>query len=335
MPQPPRQSARPARSVDADPSWRRPSARTAASARLDPLDRSATHAWIPPSAALHRLRLDRGQSCDAPAWDASAAPLLAAVGRAASLDIAGQRASFWFVLRGSAQLQCQEGRFQLQAGEWIALDRESHPAMQAGRNGLVVVLVLPASARADAVEGCALCPGRGLATRRDRRLALRAWREAGVFASTLETGLPPESAALRRILQLVAGLQDALEPLLQRCPGRSLRRRRQVLARMQRARLYLDGHLGRNVRLSELARLTIFSTWYFTKTFHAVYDEGPREVMSRLRLRQASTLLLQSDLSIAEVGEACGFENPCSFARAFRAGYGMTASVYRCAHKRA
>jgi AraC family transcriptional regulator len=98
---------------------------------------------------------------------------------------------------------------------------------------------------------------------------------------------------------------------------------------MQRARLYLDGHLARNVRLSELARLTIFSTWYFTKTFHALYDEGPRDVTSRLRLRQASTLLLQTQLSIAEVGEACGFENPCSFARAFRASYGMTASSFR------
>ncbi len=263
------------------------------------------------------------------------APLLAAVSRMASLEIPEQQASFWLVLRGSARLQCQEGQFQLQAGEWIALDRDSRPALQAGRSGLVVALVLPNTARTDAVDGCLLCPGRGQATRRDRRLAFRAWREAGVFVSTLEPVVPAASAVPRRILQLVSGLQDALEPLLQRCPGRSLRRRRQVLARMQRARLYLDGHLGRNVRLSELARLTIFSTWYFTKTFHAVYDEGPREVMSRLRLRKASMLLLQSDLSIAEVGEACGFENPCSFARAFRAGFGMTASVYRCAHRRA
>jgi AraC-like DNA-binding protein len=63
--------------------------------------------------------------------------------------------------------------------------------------------------------------------------------------------------------------------------------------------------------------------------FHAIYGEGPRETLSRTRLHQASMLLENTTLSVGEVGAACGFENPCSFARAFRAHYGTTASGYR------
>jgi AraC family transcriptional regulator len=98
---------------------------------------------------------------------------------------------------------------------------------------------------------------------------------------------------------------------------------------MQRARLYLDGNLGHPVRLAELAQLCNFSVWYFTKTFHALYQEGPREAIARTRLRQASELLEQTSLSVGEVGAACGFENNCSFSRAFRAHYGKPPSLYR------
>jgi AraC family transcriptional regulator len=278
--------------------------------------------------AVQRLRVDRGQARDVSAQNDSPALLLGAASRSASLCVA-DHSSFWLVLRGNAHLECQEGQFALRAGEWISLDRDSRPTLQAGRTALVLALLLPASIAPEPSGGPVVYPGRGRSTLHDRRLAFQLWRAAGVFASSLDTTKPVAPALLKRIVHLLTGMQEEFESLLSRCPGRSLRRRRQVLARMQRARLYLDGHLSRNVRLSELAQLTIFSTWYFTKTFHAVYDEGPRDVVSRLRLRRASTLLVQTDLSIAEVGEACGFENPCSFARAFRASYGVTASLYR------
>ena len=304
------------------------SARTALASARDPRRGTTTQ----PLAPGRRLRIEPGAHCDR--RDAVAATL-AVVSRSASLEVSGQQGSFWLVLRGSAQVDCHEGQFQLRAGEWIALDRDSRPAVQAGRSALVLALLLPPmSAVPELRGGPVIYPGRGTSTLRGRRLALALWREAGVFASTLDASKPVAASTLRRILHLFSDLQDAFESLLSRCPGRSLRRRRQVLVRMQRARLYLDGHLSRDVRLSELARLTIFSTWYFTKTFHALYDEGPRDVMSRLRLRRAATLLAQTDLSISEVGEACGFENPCSFARAFRACHGMTATAFRCASGR-
>jgi AraC family transcriptional regulator len=158
------------------------------------------------------------------------------------------------------------------------------------------------------------------------RLALQLGRRS---AAAAEVPGADAQATVRGIVHFLASLQSGLDDYVERCPGRSLRRKRQVFARMQRARLYLDGNLGHPVRLADLAQLCNFSVWYFTKTFHALYEEGPREAISRTRLRQASELLEQTSLSVSEVGAACGFENPCSFARAFRAHYGTTASGYR------
>ncbi|HVI25226.1 MAG TPA: helix-turn-helix transcriptional regulator [Xanthomonadaceae bacterium] len=279
---------------------------------------------------LHTLWADRGEALDHIGQDDPVPRArLAAVSRSASLGVADGHGAFWLVLRGSAQLECREGRFRLQAGDWIAVDRDSRPTLLGGRRTLVLALLLPA-AGASALEQPdlpALHPGRGRLNRRQMRLALQLWRRHASVARA-HSG-EDVGGSLRTIVHFLASLQAGLDHFVDRCPGRSLRRKRQVFARMQRARLYLDGNLGHPVRLAELAQLCNFSVWYFTKTFHALYEEGPREAIARTRLRQASELLEQTSLSVGEVGAACGFENPCSFARAFRAHYGTTASGYR------
>jgi AraC family transcriptional regulator len=281
---------------------------------------------------LQSIWVDRGEAQDKVGQDdPSDCFRIGVISRSASLGAADNQGSFWMMLRGNAQFDCREGRFRLHAGEWVALDRDSRPTLLADRHALALVLLLPSSGTSalEQHDLSAIYPGRGRITRRNMRLALHLWRRAGAFASNHAEQPADTSGTLRGLLHFLSTLQVELTSFVDRCPGRSLRRKRQVFARMQRARLYLDGNLGRLVRLSELAQLCNFSVWYFTKTFHALYQEGPREVSSRSRLQQASDLLQQTSLSVGEVGAACGFENACSFARAFRAHYGTTASGYR------
>ena len=94
-----------------------------------------------------------------------------------------------------------------------------------------------------------------------------------------------------RSLLHLAGIQRELAARIPRCPGRSRSRKRQVFGRLQRARLYLEGNCDRVVRISELAELTSFSSWYFSKTFHALYDESPQAAAARMRLERAAELL--------------------------------------------
>lgn len=281
---------------------------------------------------LQTIWVDRGETQDKAGQDDPANCFrVGAISRSASLGVADNAGSFWLMLRGNAQFECREGHLRLQAGEWVALDRDSRPLLLADRHALALVLVLPASGSSalEQPDLPTIYPGRGRITPRNIRLALHLWRGAGVFGAVAASQDAGTAAKVRHLMHFLSSLQVELTSFVDRCPGRSLRRKRQVFARMQRARLHLDGNLSRQVRLSELAQLCNFSVWYFTKTFHALYREGPREMSARSRLRQASGLLTQTSLSVGEVGAACGFENACSFARAFRAHYGTTATGYR------
>ena len=264
------------------------------------------------------------------AWQA-ATPRLMAGSRSEFLTLGEHAAVIWLVVRGQAQVVSQEGRFQLDAGDWIALDRESDPSLQVLGSGLVLGVSVPATTSATlGVSACnaVLTLGRGHVSHHERWKALALWRRHGAFAPTGE----PRERHIRECSAVFAFLsciqRDALAGVAL-CPGHSLRRKRQVFMRMQRAWLRLQGNPHRVLRIQELACSSNFSLWYFTKVFSAVYGIGPQQFGVQVRLEQARLLLGHPALSINEVATACGFENACSFARAFRSHYHVTATTYR------
>ena len=254
-----------------------------------------------------------------------------AVSRCGSVVVQAPLVSFWVVLRGSADLDAREGRFTLRGGEWLVLEPDSRPAVYADRGSLVLGVTMPASMRARLRQftHLDLHTGRGTMTAGERRQCLKLWRHTGVFAANGRSVSGSQVNALVPLLRHVCNVQYDFRRLIDHCPGRSQRRKSQVFDRMQRARLFLEGNVDRNVRLAELAELSNVSTWYFTKIFHALYGEGPQAMAARLRLSHAAQLLTTSTLSVSEVGAVCGFENNCSFSRAFRERYGMPPSIYR------
>ena len=258
-------------------------------------------------------------------------PALVALSRGGSLVVSAPAASLWLVLRGEAEVVCREGSFALASGQWLLLERDACPTVHAGMQALVVGVALGADMQSQLQQSAQVpvFPGRGEVGPGVRVAAFRLWRRCATFARNESRPRSVERPAFGQVLRLLASLQYGFRGLVDRCPGRSLRRKRQVFSRMQRARLYLEGNLGRTVRITELAELSNVSVWYFTKTFHALYGEGPQAASARMRLQHASRLLRQTRQSVSEVGAACGFENNCSFSRAFRAQFGVPPSLYR------
>ncbi|WP_058833715.1 helix-turn-helix transcriptional regulator [Luteimonas abyssi] len=266
---------------------------------------------------------DRGQTLSVEIDEAQAAAArYVGASRLGGMRARGAASFVWIVLRGHAWLESKEGRFPLAQGEWMILDRDSGPVMQVDEHGLAIGLLLRAGdlQSLEQVADDVLYPGRGRLPPGELRAALRLWRAARASGQ-------PEG--LRPILLHMARAQRAIAARVGRCPGRSRSRKRQVFGRMQRARLYLEGHSDRVVRIGELADLTSFSSWYFSKAFQALYDESPQALSVRLRLERASRLLRESSMTVGEVAAASGFENCCSFARAFRAHFGASATRYR------
>ena len=276
---------------------------------------------------IKRIRVDRGAVLHRVGGEVPSPGMgLVFASRSATVDVEEGFGSFWLVLRGSAHVSAREGRFLLRPGAWLALGRESHPTVIVDRTALVLSLLVPMPAASPyAAEGNGLprlYPGRGHLDPRARRGALQLWRDTWSASRGADALLP-------RFGHFLSTVQADVSKLLAQCPGRTQSRRQQVLARMQRAVLYLDGYHDRTVRIEELARLTSFSQRHFTKTFGQVYSCVPREMTNHLRLRAAADLLTTTALSVGEVGSRCGYQNACSFSRAFRDFHGVPASLYR------
>lgn len=268
--------------------------------------------------------VDRGQSVSfEKQLEEGPRPNCVGVARLGSLQTSGTVFTVWMQLRGSAWVESKEGRFRLRQREWIAFEKESRPLIQASRDGLCIGVALDADALRTLgnLADSALYAGHGLMSLAEARTALHLWREAQARG--------PDTHVLRPLLLHVASLQRDFSDGVQRCPGRSRLRKRQVFGRMQRARMYLEGNSHRVVRIGELAELTNFSSWYLSKTFQSLYEESPQSLSARLRLERAAMLLRDTDMMISEVASASGFDNCCSFARAFRARFDMSATRYR------
>lgn len=278
------------------------------------------------------LWVDRGHALDLGATAGrEESPALIVMGRGGSVAVAIPSATLWVVLRGSVEIDCREGRFSLRTGDWLSLERESRPLAYAGSHGLAVGIAMHGGIQVQSQQTnfAALFPGRGTLPVRMRANVLGLWRRSAPFVRNEQRTCLLHRYQSGQLQRFSAALQQDYRGLVDRCPGRSLRRKRQVFARMQRACLHIDGNLDRVVRISELAELANMSIWYFTKTFHSLYGQSPQAASTRMRLAHAAHLLLGTRWSVSEVGVAAGFENNCSFSRAFRAQFGMPPSLYR------
>src|SRR5688572_32269448 len=101
------------------------------------------------------------------------------VARLGSVQLENGGFSLWLQIRGSSWVEAREGRFQLQRGEWIALEKDSRPLIQSDRHGVCIGLSLGGEVlRAlNRLSDGALYAGRGRLSGRDARAVLRLWRD--------------------------------------------------------------------------------------------------------------------------------------------------------------
>jgi AraC family transcriptional regulator len=241
---------------------------------------------------------------------------------AASRRATPGRVSVLLALGGPVCVLAREGRFELSRGQWLAFDAESQAEVRTLGEARALLLEVPAGrlAALPALAAIAL-PNRGeLQLGALRRI--RAMRHAGRRPGPIETALDDVLRVLLAHAHLVAA-GDAS------CPGRTRQRRRNVLSRLQRVRLFLEGHPDRVVRMEELAHLSHFSSWYLSRTFRRVYGASPQAYGLEVRLLRAHRLVTCSRDAICDIAAACGFDNPSAFARAFRARFGASPSRVR------
>jgi AraC family transcriptional regulator, glycine betaine-responsive activator len=75
---------------------------------------------------------------------------------------------------------------------------------------------------------------------------------------------------------------------------------------------------------SLLAKQAQLSTRQLERLFRRYLDRSPKRYYLELRLKNARSLLLQTDMSVINVALACGFSSPSHFSKCYRAFYGRT-----------
>jgi len=83
------------------------------------------------------------------------------------------------------------------------------------------------------------------------------------------------------------------------------------------------------VTTADLAAELQLSPVYFSRLFKRTYGLSPRAWLVRERLRQAATLLVETDRRVAEIAHACGYRDANLFSRQFRKVYRQSPREFR------
>jgi AraC-like DNA-binding protein len=98
---------------------------------------------------------------------------------------------------------------------------------------------------------------------------------------------------------------------------------------MRRVREYVEVHLGESIDLSMLAGVAGLSVHHFARQFKQSARVTPHVYLTQKRVERAQEMLVQTDLSLAEIAFAVGFFDQGHLARHFRLMLGTTPREFR------
>jgi transcriptional regulator GlxA family with amidase domain len=98
---------------------------------------------------------------------------------------------------------------------------------------------------------------------------------------------------------------------------------------LRRVRDYVEAHLEDNIGLEELAGMAGLSTSHFGRAFKQSEGVSPHRYLLQCRVRHASGLLAETELSLSEIAIASGFADQSHFCRQFGKLVATTPSAYR------
>jgi len=115
----------------------------------------------------------------------------------------------------------------------------------------------------------------------------------------------------------------------ERGPTRSSRAATLPQRHLFRVQELIESRLGADLTLQELASEVGYSRSHFLRMFHATTGKTPHRYVLNRRIERARRLLGETDTSIAQVANQCGFSSQAHLTSAFRKVLGLTPGEYR------
>ena len=91
----------------------------------------------------------------------------------------------------------------------------------------------------------------------------------------------------------------------------------------------MQANLGRPITRGELAATLYLSESRFHDVFKHATGVAPVQYLNSLRLRRGQELLLSPEITVAEAGRKCGFDDQFHFSRQFKKAFDQSPRAYR------
>jgi len=104
--------------------------------------------------------------------------------------------------------------------------------------------------------------------------------------------------------------------------------------RLKRVLGCIEARLAEPVQVSELASEVHMSPFHFTRMFKLATGHAPHKYLTLRRMERARELLATSDMPIAAIAAAVGYQTQAHFTGVFARHSGATPKVYRVRHRR-
>ncbi len=106
--------------------------------------------------------------------------------------------------------------------------------------------------------------------------------------------------------------------------------REEYISRINKVQDYIENHLDEALSVEKISQISRFSPYHFHRIFSSLVGETLFEYIQRLRTERAAYLLIaQPKEPVTQIALDCGFAASASFAKAFKACWGMSASQFR------
>ena len=92
---------------------------------------------------------------------------------------------------------------------------------------------------------------------------------------------------------------------------------------------YVYNNYSEKLTLSEVAKIVNMNPSYFSRCFKKTTGIGLMDYVNNIRIKNAVSLISDTDMSLTEIAQACGFNNQSYFCRQFQKIIGCSASKYK------
>ena len=92
---------------------------------------------------------------------------------------------------------------------------------------------------------------------------------------------------------------------------------------------FIRAHADEPLKVADVLKHVAMSRRALEMHFREAISRTIHQEIMRVRIERAQSLLVGSDMSVVQVGDACGFGFPSQFSNAFRRETGLSPAAYR------